>query len=258
MVATASPHVVDFSNVKDGGNFNKNRVPSGDYLAKVIKVEDSKTKDGDEFMYLFTIQLVKYSQSKLPYYCKLTENQLWKLRNLLIAAGMTVPKKRMKLDPNKVVGKSIGVTIEDAEYEGKAQSEVASIFPAAELMDGAESAIDDDEPEEEEVDAIDDVEDDVEEEEEEAPADEFDDMDRTAIKAYITGINADFKAKKSQTDDDLREVARALGDADEEEEEEEAPAPKPKAKAKAKPAAKKKKAADITDDELEELDIDDL
>lgn len=228
---------VDFKNVKDGGNFNKNRIPAGDYLAKVLKVEDAESKKDNEFQYLFTIGLVKRPSSKFPYYCKLTENQLWKLRNLLIAGGLSVPKNRIKVDPNKVVGKLIGVTIEDTEYEGKDQSEIGGVFPAAELSDDAtddEGA--EDEPVEDEDDSLDDdsvdepEEADEEEEEEPAPA-----LDRTALKAAIKKLKPDFVAKKSQTDEDLAALLASLE----------------------KPAKKKSKA-DVSDDELDELDIDDL
>lgn len=172
----ASARAIDFSNVKDGGGrFNKRRVQAGDYLAKITKVEDAESKKDETFQYLFTVKLEKYSQYAYPYYCKLQENQLWKLRNLLIAAGINVPKKRVKLDPNKVVGKLIGVTMEDDEYEGKAQSSVASVFPASELS-GAEEPGDDEvededeeEETEEEVEDSDEDEDEDEEEEEEPP-----------------------------------------------------------------------------------------
>lgn len=147
----ASAKAVDFSNVKDRGNFNPQRAEAGDYIAKVTKVGDAESKSDGNFQYVFTIKLQKFSQYSYPYYCKLQENQLWKLRNLLIAAGLNVPKARMKLDPNKVVGRTIGVTLEDDEYDGKEKSTIAAIFPASELAD-----IDDepaDEPDEDEDEA---------------------------------------------------------------------------------------------------------
>lgn len=155
----ASAKVVDFSNVKERGNFNPQQVEMGDYLAKVVKVEDGESKQNQDFMYIFTIKLSKFSQYSYPYYCKLTENQLWKLRNLLVAAGLNVPKARMKLEPSKVVGKTIGVTMEDDEYEGKMKSVIAAVFPAAELANYGN----DPEPDEDEAD------DDTEEEPEEEP-----------------------------------------------------------------------------------------
>lgn len=135
----ASAKAVDFSTVKDGGGaFSPRRVEAGDYSAKIVKVEDNESKKSGDFQYLFTFKLTKYSQNSYPYYCKLQENQLWKLRNLLIAAGLNVPKKRMKLDPNKVVGRTVGVTMEDDEYEGKRKSVIAAVFSASELADSDE------------------------------------------------------------------------------------------------------------------------
>jgi hypothetical protein len=261
MATKASAKVVDFSNVKEGGgSFNKHRIPSGDYPCKILKVEDAESKSDGGFQYLFTLQPLKFSQYKYPYYCKLQENQLWKLRNLLVAAGITVPKKRMKLDPSKVVGKIVGVTFEDDEYEGRMQSSIASIFPASELdADDIPDSDDEDEPEAA-VDEDDDMEDEVEEEAEEG--DEFDDMDRTALKAYIKADNPAVKILKSMTDDDLRDMARDIEpaadeEADDEEDEEEEPEPEPEPKKKSKKKAKAKKA-ELDDDDLEDLDISDL
>jgi hypothetical protein len=285
----AKAHNLDFSNVKESGSFNTRRVPAGDYLAKVTKVEDAQAKD-ETAMWVFTVKLNKYSQNAYPYYCKLQENQLWKLRNLAIAGGLNVPKKRIKLDPNKLVGKMIGVTMEDDEYEGKEKSVIAAIFPAAELADGAmvddddqiddedqvdEDVADDDEdfeeeatpapkakkkaaPEPEEDEDEDEAEEEAEEEEEdEAPANPYADFDRARLKREIKKLDSAYSVKRSQSDDDLREVLAGLaggGSEEEEEEEEEAPAPKAKAKSKAKKPA----ASEVSDDELEELDIDDL
>lgn len=137
----AKATTVDFSGVKDRGAFNPRKVPEGDYEAVITKVDDAPTKD-DKPMYTFTIKLKKFSQNSYPYRCVIQENQLWKLRNIAVAAGINVPKKRMKFDPNKLVGKLIGVTMEDDEYErdGKTQfkSEVAAVFAASELADGAD------------------------------------------------------------------------------------------------------------------------
>jgi len=260
-MATASAKTIDFSNVRDASGVNPMRIPSGDYLATVTKVEDAEAKDGT-FQYLFIIKVKRFSQSAYPYYCKLQENQLWKLRNLFVAAGIAIPKGKVKLTPGKIVGRSIGVTIEDDEYEGKKKSVVQAVFPASELdiegtaEDEHTPGVDDAEDDEMPTPARAVAQDDEEEDEEEATGDEFDDMDRTALKAYIKERNAEFKVLKSMSDDDLRDSARDLAGgpaADEEEEEEEeeaAPAPAPRRRAKA--------AAKVTDDELDELDIENL
>ena len=238
----ASAQNVDFSNVKEASGFNRSRIKAGDYLAKIKGVEDAKAKDGVH-QYLFSIQIVDKPSSVFPYYCKLQENQLWKLRNLFIAAGKTVPKKKVKVDPNQIVGKLIGVTIEDDEYEGKEQSGVEGVFPASDLGDDASVPDRDEDEAEDQVDDLDldepapkakaapEPEDNEEEEEaEEEPADELAGLDRNELKARIKKHQPDVKFRTSQSDDDLRDILRKL---------------------EAAPAAS-------ADEDIDDLDVDDL
>ena len=79
------------------------------------------------------------------------------------------------------------------------------------------------EDEEEEKDEADDEEEDDEEENDE-DGDEFDSMDRVALKKYITANGLEISVKKSMSDDDLRNAIRAAAksdEADEAEDEEE-------------------------------------
>lgn len=125
------------------------------------------------------------------------------------------------------------------------------------LLDIAESFVEDDnsgddeeQTEEEENDELaeeeeEDDEETEEEEEDEDEGDEFAEMDRTALKAYIKDNELDITVKKSMTDDDIRDLIRA--EVGEEEEEDEKPAPKSKASTKtaekAAPKKEDKKAA---------------
>lgn len=234
---------LDFTNVKEGGgSFNKKRLPEGDYKAKVTKVQDAPSKKDNIMQWLFTIH-IETENGTYPYYCKHQENQLWKIRNLMVAAGISVPKKRVKVDPNKIVGKIIGVTLEDDEYDGKMQSNIAAIFPASELTgdDPEDEAADDDDDEVVEDDEVteaeaddEEVEDDSEEEadDEGETGDAIDALDRTELKRYIKDNGLDVKVFKSTSDDEIRDAIRA---------------------ANAAPAA-----ADDEDDELEEIDIEDV
>ena len=84
------------------------------------------------------------------------------------------------------------------------------------------------EDDEEEKDEADDEEEDDEEENDEEEndedGDEFDSMDRVALKKYITANGLEISVKKSMSDDDLRNAIRAAAksdDADEAEDEEE-------------------------------------
>lgn len=213
--APAAAAILDFSNVSEGGqSFNKKRVPAGDYLARITAVVSSPSSKDGGAQWLFTIQLEnKFTDRKFPFYCKLVENQLWKLRNLLLAAGMAVPKKKVKLDPNRVVGKLIGVTLDDDEYDGKAQSNVSATFPASELTD---------------------TESDTEEE-------------------------YDTEEEDEETEDEEDEATEDSDDTeDEEDEEEPAPAPKKAAARGSIPRQTKREVAEVSDDELDELDLDEL
>ena len=157
---------LDFTNVKEGGGqFNKKRQPAGDYKGRVTKVVDAPSKAGDD-QWTYTIVV---GGGTYPYRCQFAPNVLWKLRNLFVAAGINVPKKRVKVNAELPVGKYIGVTLEDDEYDGKAQSDVAAVFPTSELSDEAVDADDDVEEEEEEEDIAPVADDEEEEEEEEEP-----------------------------------------------------------------------------------------
>jgi hypothetical protein len=223
----------DFTNVKEGGGqFNRaHRVP-GDYKAVIASVEQVDNKKSGGKQWLWTI---KQGSGSYPYYTQFTENTLWKIRNLFAAAGVAIPKKRVKLDPNKVVGKNIGISLDDHEYDDKMFSEIISVFPVSELVDADEDDEADDEDEDE-----DEEDEDEDEAEEEASDDDDEDED-------------------NEDEDDEEE--------DEDDEEEEEPEPEPvkkkakkgKAKATKKAAKTKRKSTDdVDDDELEELDIEEI
>jgi hypothetical protein len=271
---TASVRTADFTNVKDRSKYNKSRIKEGDYLAVIAFAEDSEVKNGQNkgaFQYEIGIRLKKRSQSVFPYFCSLDPKMLWKLRNLLVAAGVSVPKAKQKIDLNRIVGREIGVTIEDADdYKDREQSELTAVFPASELDDPVMDDDDDDDDEapdnsgggeidesyddgDDSLDDLDDVEDvDVEDdaveeepEEEVAEGDEWDEItDRLELRKALKKVAPDVKTSTKQTEDDIRDLIRdAVAKA---------------AAAKAKPAAKSKAKAAPTDEELEELDIDDL
>lgn len=273
----ASAANLDFTNVKESTGFNQSRIVAGDYAAIISKVDDATAPDGTK-AWVFAIKLKDKPSSVFRYYCKLDEKSLWKVRNLFIAAGKTVPKRRAKVDPNQVIGKLIGATIEDGEdYKDREQSEVTGVFPASELGDSTMTAsadedddddtTDDDvdlddmdnsgptfvpsDDEDEEAEEPEEAEDEAEEEAEEA--DPYADLDRTELKRRIKAIQADFKILTKHTDDDLKGFLAKL-EADNGEDEEEAPAPKAAPKKRApKPATE-----DISDEDLDDINIDDL
>jgi hypothetical protein len=154
---------LDFSNVKERGPVNPVHQAEGDYKGRVKAVQDIEMGDAKRPAWMFIIDVGK---GAYPYRCGFNENELWKIRNLFVACGIAVPKKRVKVDPSKVVGRDLGVTLEDHEYDGKLSSQVGATFPVAEL-DGADNEPVDDEDEEGEEEPVAEEE---EDEEEEAPA----------------------------------------------------------------------------------------
>lgn len=142
---------LDMSNVKDRGPFNPKHIEAGEYRAKITAVHASESKSGNE-MWVFAFQPTDKRDAVYPYYCLLDPDSLWKIRNVAEAAGIAVPKKRISLDPNKLVGKEVGIELEDDEYDGKMKSVIANIFPPDQVDGDAEDEeeVDDEEEEEEE------------------------------------------------------------------------------------------------------------
>lgn len=228
-MAAAAVQNLDFTNVKDGGQFNKRHFPEGDYKARITKVEDKESKAGKP-MWLFSIEIKnKGGLGTYPYYCVLEESQLWKLRSLFAAAGVVIPKKRVRVDPNKLVGKWIGVTLQDTEYNEKLQSEVQFAIPVSALQADADD---------EDIDETEDDEEDEEPEDEAPPA-------KPAARSRAKAKPAPEPEPEEDEEDEV-----------EEEEEEEAPPPPPRRTKKAAAPARKRAAVD--DDELEELDLEGL
>lgn len=227
----ASARAMDFTNVKDGGTFTKKRQAEGDYRGRITKVQDVEAKSDNTPMWLFTVEV---NGETYPYYCKLVENQLWKVRLIFGAAGTVIPKKRMRVDPNKIVGRYVGVTLQDTEYEGKLQSEIRGFIPVDEVVGNDEDVEDDVEDDEEEI--------------EEPPA-------RPTRKAK--------PAPEPEPEDD-EEEEEAEDEEEEEEEEEEPPTPPKRAAKKAAPVATAKKATAkgksrvVDDEDLEDLDLEGL
>lgn len=244
--------VLDFTNVKEGGgSFTKKRVKSGDYLGKITKFEWTEVKSGENKgakQMLFTLAVEGRHGATYPFYCQLQENTLWKIRNLMVAAGINVPKKKIKIDPTRLVGKLIGMTLDDAEYDDREQSEVTAVFPASEV-DGAD--VDDD-------DSSDDDDDD-DDDEDEAPAkkskkkskpepDEDEDEDDDEDEEPPAKKKKSKKAPEPEDDEDEEEES-----SDDDDEDEEPEPPK-----KSKKAKKKKPADDDDEDDLDDLEVDDL
>lgn len=120
---------IDFSDVKSPVYSSVHQEP-GVYNAKIDGVDMTKTKSDNTDMLVFAI---KVGPGRYPYYCKIVPNQLWKLRELIEAAGTKVPNKVVQIDPAKYVGARINVELEDDTFYSKLRSRVARVAQFAEV-----------------------------------------------------------------------------------------------------------------------------
>lgn len=135
---------IDFSDVKAPSFSTVHQTP-GVYNAEIAGVEMTKTKSDSTDMLVFAIVA---GHGRYPYYCKLVPNQLWKLRELIEAAGTKVPNKVVQIDPSKYVGAKVNVELEDDTFNGKLRSRVARVAPFSEVAPKApETAQDSDDVE---------------------------------------------------------------------------------------------------------------
>ena len=120
---------IDFSDVKAPTYTAAHQEP-GVYNAEIAGVELAKAKKDGTDMLVFAIEC---GPGRYPYYCKIVPNQLWKLRELIEAAGTKVPSKVVQIDPDKYVGKKINVELEDDTFYGKLRSRVARVAKVTEV-----------------------------------------------------------------------------------------------------------------------------
>lgn len=149
--------VVDFTNANDSSGYTQTHVKPGDYKGKVKSVEYGESKDNKTPMLTYKLVLAARPSAAYRYNCPLTEKSAWKLRKLLVACGATVPQKRVNIASvaERIVGKEIGMALDDDEYNGKIRSQVVDVFSTEELPQDADDdeetvaqddAGDDDEP----------------------------------------------------------------------------------------------------------------
>lgn len=189
---------VDFSKVKDGGRV---RVPEGDYVVKVKAVKQDTSQSGNPMLvWTFTGVDGKLKGRDIIDRTTLTEKSLWKLRDLLEAMGVKVPKRVVDIPVKKLIGKELGVTLFDDEYENRISSKVGDYISPEAVGDEPDDEEDVDEPE----------------------SDGLEEMDRSELKAYIKENSLDVTVRKSMSDDDIREaITEAQGEEESEDEEEE-------------------------------------
>jgi hypothetical protein len=142
---------------------------------KIIKVEKGNSKDkGTPYVRVhLRVMEGKFKGKKTYEDLYITPKALQRIRDLLKACGINVPKKRFKFPMDRVVGKVVGVEFQDDDYEDNKGNTRTTSRVAFDGFMAADDIPDEDEDEDEDEDDDDLEEDDDDEEEEE----EDDDID---------------------------------------------------------------------------------
>lgn len=263
---------IDFSKVEERAGWNTKHIPEGLHKMKVTGVQETEAGDGtDMLVYSLVPADSRYKTRVFPYYCKLQANQYWKLRDLLVAAGIKVPTKAAMIDPSGPVGKFIAAEVQDDVYQGNVRSQVQGTYDLDILDedDAPEPDEDEEEYDEEAEDEADDEEYEDEEDEEEDEEDDLNDLTLAELRKLAKSLDIDTAGMKkpdlieaieeaqeeADEDDEEDEDEDDLGDEDldedddeyeddeDEEDEEPEPAPKRRTPAKKAPAKAPAKAA---------------
>lgn len=118
--------ILDMTNVESGGS---RRFPEGDYVVEITKVEKGTSQYGNsQLIVTYTITEGKFEGKTIKDYMQLTEKSLWRVGNLLDAVGIKWSKKKFKLPSDDLLGKELGVTLTDDEYNGKIKSKISDFL----------------------------------------------------------------------------------------------------------------------------------
>ena len=123
-----TPIKLDFTSVEKSA-YNTRQMPAGLYEARITEVVQKSAQDGtDMLVYTLTPTHPQYRGRRFPFYCKLSSNQLWKLRDLLVAAGEDIPKRAVRVQPEKIVNRLLCIEVSDDTYGGAVRSTVDSVY----------------------------------------------------------------------------------------------------------------------------------
>lgn len=118
----ATKRELDFTNVRER-DVTAKRLPTGWHPMTLIKVDDHEKDDSDGWRFVARVDAPDPGEGETyAIYCMFEENQLWKIRKLAEAVGLTVPKKRISVNPEKLLNKPFAGYLIDDDYEGRERS----------------------------------------------------------------------------------------------------------------------------------------
>lgn len=221
---------LDFSKVEERSGWNTKVIPDGLHAMKIVGVEVGEAKDGvDMLTYALVPESSTYKTRRFPYYCKIQPNQLFKIRDLATAAGVTIPKKVVNFDPSSIVGKVIAAEVseETGQYAGRSTIDGTYDVSILDDEDAPASSEDEDEEYEGEEDEADEVEDDETEDADDEEDEEDEDDERReeleaealpALRKIAKGLEIATAGLKK--DDLIEAILEAEAEADEDDEDE--------------------------------------
>lgn len=143
------------------------KVPEGDYRMKIVKIEQTETKDDGRSMLVLHYKFVegKHKGKLIKDRIVLVGNEdkkdtLWKLTQVLEALGKKIPDSAFKLNIDNLIGGEVAVTVIDGnEYKGHIKSEVGDVNDLSILEEENEDDDEDDDEDDEDEDDDEEMED---------------------------------------------------------------------------------------------------
>ena len=199
---------LDFSKTEERSVWNTRHIAEGLHKMKVDSVQETEAQDSTAMLiYALVPEDPRFKSRRFPYYCKLQQNQLWKLRDLLVSAGQSVPKKAISIDPSVVVGKYIAAEVQDATGQFEGRSEVQGTY-GLDILDENGDNTGSDEEDEDEGD-----EEEYDDEEVEDEGEDLSDLTLAELRKRAKGLGIDTAGLKK---DDLVESIEEAEAEDEE------------------------------------------
>jgi hypothetical protein len=190
---------IDFSKEEEVGG-GRVHWPEGDYHVKIksAKATRSSEKDTPGIQVTFVVLDGKKKGKTISDTLWITPKSLSRVRRLLEAVGVKVPKSAINLPLGKLAGKSLWIELQDEERDGyETRSRVA--------FDGFTSEDDyeeDDDAEDEDLEDDEDEDDDEDDDEEEDEDDDDDDDEEEPAPRKKRAAKKPVKKTKKKTDDD--------------------------------------------------------
>lgn len=115
---------------------------AGEYAVKIHAVEhDADAGDDGQMIVDFMVLEGKNKGQTFRDWMNLGAKALWRVKRLLVAAGMDIPDEEMDIDFDDLEGRSLWVTVEEREYNGERKANVTGWAVLEEVED---DQIDDD------------------------------------------------------------------------------------------------------------------